>query len=80
MDEPTLLRENQIGITYNKGERQDFNYEIILERILQICEDQIDGIDWRGHQDFYLKWLQANYMKQYLNSSQEGIFQLVMGV
>ena len=71
MDEPTLLCENKIGITYNKGERQDFNYEIILERILQICEDQIDGIDWRGHQDFYLKWFQANNMKQYVNSSQE---------
>ena len=48
MDEPTLMRENQIGITYNEGEIRDFHFEIIFERILRIREEQIDAIDGRG--------------------------------
>ena len=55
MDEPTLLRENQIGITYNQGNIRDFHYEIIFERILGISEEHIDGIDGRGPTRFLFK-------------------------
>ena len=55
MDEPTLMRENQIGITYNEGEIRDFHFEIIFERILRIREEQIDAIDGRGPSRFLFK-------------------------
>ena len=55
MDEPTLMRENQIGITYNEGEIRDFHFEIIFERILRIREEQIDAIDRRGPSRFLFK-------------------------
>ena len=78
MDEPVLKQVNQIGITYIEGERRDFHYEIIFERILRIPEGQIDGIDGRGLQDSYLKWHPMSSMKQYVNSLLGGIYQLVM--
>ena len=55
MEEPTLMRENQIGITYNEGNIRYFHFEIIFERILGIREDQIDGIDGRGPTRFLFK-------------------------
>ena len=55
MEQPTLLRENQIGITYNEGKIIGFHFEIIFERILQIPEDQIDGVDGRGPDRFLFK-------------------------
>ena len=52
MGEPELPRINQLGITYHQGEKRDFHYELILERILQIPENQIVGIDERGNTRF----------------------------
>ena len=52
MDEPELPRVNQLGITYHQGEKRDFHYELILERILRIPENHIVGIDERGDNRF----------------------------
>ena len=55
MEQPSLMRENQIGITYNEGEIRGFHFEIIFERILGIHVEQIDGIDGRGPARFLFK-------------------------
>ena len=52
MDEPELPRINQLGITYQHGEVRDFHFDLILQRILRIPENQIVGIDERGDHRF----------------------------
>ena len=48
MDDPVLLRENTIGITYKAGEIKDDHYENIIEKILGVSETDVVGIDDRG--------------------------------
>ena len=52
MEEPVILRENCIGITYVVGELQEHHYETIIERELGIPENEVEGIDSRGSTRF----------------------------
>ena len=52
MDDPVLLRENTIGITYNAGEIKDNHYERIIEKVLGVSETDVVGIDDRGETRF----------------------------
>ena len=46
--EQTKLRQNCIGIHYNRGHIQQFHYELILDDILGIPDNELEGIDDRG--------------------------------
>ena len=48
MNEPTLKKENTIGINYVLGEIEEHHYKHIIERILGVPEREIEGIDDRG--------------------------------
>ena len=48
MDEPTVKKDNTIGITYLEGEIEDQHFGQIIEDILGVPEKEIDGIDDRG--------------------------------
>ena len=52
MDDLILKRVNCIGITYNVGEIQEYHYEKIIERILGVPENEVEGIDNRGNTRF----------------------------
>ena len=52
MDESILTRVNCIGITYVVGEIQEYHYEKIIERILGVPENEVEGIDNRGNTRF----------------------------
>ena len=47
--EQIQLRENCIGIQYNKGLVQQFHYDLILNDILGIPDNELEGIDNRGN-------------------------------
>ena len=51
--EQIQLRENCIGIKYNSGLRQQFYYELVLDDILGIPDEEIEAIDTRGKD----KWI-----------------------
>ena len=55
MGEPLLKKENTIGINYVRGLIQDWHYETIIEKILGIPENEIEGIDDRGNSRFLFK-------------------------
>ena len=55
MDEPTLKRENTIGITYEYGEIEEPHYAHIIERILGVPENEVLGVDSRGSTRFLFK-------------------------
>ena len=60
--ELTQLRENCIGIKYNRGLLQQFHYELILDDILGIPDEEIVGIDDRGND----RWIfQVNSKARY---------------
>ena len=62
MDDLINVRENCIGVKYNYGGRQNDHYEQVIEGILQVPGDEIEGIDDRG----YDRWiLQVNNKKRY---------------
>ena len=50
--EVTLKRVNEIGITYVEGTIEDSHYEIIIEKLLGILENEVVGIDDRGKTRF----------------------------
>ena len=52
MDEVTIRRENEIGITYVEGKIEDDHYEVIIEKLLKINEQEVVGIDDRGDTRF----------------------------
>ena len=52
MDEVTIPRENEIGITYVEGKIEDVHYEVIIEKLLKINEQEVVGIDDRGDTRF----------------------------
>ena len=52
MEDKDILRENCIGITYNYGNIKEYHYESIIEDILRVPEDELDGIDTRGDNRF----------------------------
>ena len=47
--EQIQLRENCIGIKYNSGLRQQFHYELVLDDILGIPDEENEAIDTRGN-------------------------------
>ena len=55
MYEPELKRENTIGINFIEGCCEEELYEIIIEQILGIPEDEVEGIDDRGNTRFIVK-------------------------
>ena len=55
MGEPLLKKENTIGINYVRGLIQDWHYETIIEEILGVPENEIEGIDDRGNSIFLFK-------------------------
>ena len=57
MDEPTVKKDNTIGITYLEGEIEDQHFGQIIEDILGVPEKEIDGIDDRGTARFIFKVL-----------------------
>ena len=60
--EQIQLRENCIGIKYNRGLLQQFHYELILDDILGIPDEEIVGIDDRGND----RWIfQVNSKARY---------------
>ena len=52
MEDKVILRENCIGITYNYGNIKEYHYESIIEDVLRVPEDELDGIDTRGDNRF----------------------------
>ena len=65
MDAPELKKENTIGITYVRGVIHDRHYETIIEKILGIPEDEIEGIDDRGNCRFIFK-VKSSEIRTYL--------------
>ena len=55
MSEPELPKINTIGITYNEGSVKPEHYELIIEQILGVPEDELYGIDDRGDTRFIFK-------------------------
>ena len=55
MGEPLLKKENTIGINYVRGFIRDWHYETIIEKILGVPENEIEGIDDRGNNRFLFK-------------------------
>ena len=49
---PILKRENTLGITYIEGEIKEHHFEIIIERVLGVPEEEVIGIDNRGNARF----------------------------
>ena len=54
MPVPTLKRVNTVGIRYVTGQIKEEHFEIIIEQLLQIPEDEVFGIDER-YRKFLLK-------------------------
>ena len=52
---PLLKRRNTVGIRYVRGIRKDEHYEKIIEDILSVSEDEVEGLDERGDKQFMLK-------------------------
>ena len=52
MEDKVILRENSIGITYNYGVIKEYHYESIIEDILRVPEEELEGIDTRGDNRF----------------------------
>ena len=48
----SLKRINNIGITYKKGSIKEHHYETIIEKVLGIPENEIEGVDNRGDMRF----------------------------
>ena len=63
MSVPTIRRVNTVGIRYVTGEIKNEHFEIIIENILQIPEDEVIGIDER-YRKFLLK---VNNEERYLD-------------
>ena len=42
---PQLMRRNTVGVRYIEGNRNEDHYEKIIERILEITEDELYGFD-----------------------------------
>ena len=55
MNVPLLKRENTIGITFTEGVIKDELFEEIIEGILGVNEDEIEGLDDRGAKKFLFK-------------------------
>ena len=47
-----MIREHCIGITYNYGVIKEYHYESIIEDILRVPENELEGIDTRGDNRF----------------------------
>ena len=47
--EQILIRENCIGIKYNRGLIKQFHFDLILHEILGIPDEEVEGIDDRGN-------------------------------
>ena len=54
MSVPTLKRVNTVGIRYVTGQIKEEHFEIIIENLLQIPEDEVIDIDER-YRKFLLK-------------------------
>ena len=52
MEEQLQLRENCIGITFNKGVLRNWHFGHIIGTILGVPDDQVVGIDTRGNDRF----------------------------
>ena len=52
MEDQIIFRKNCIGITYNVSEIQESHYEKIIENLLGVPEDEVEGIDDRGSTRF----------------------------
>ena len=48
MEQPILIRKNEIGVTYVRGEIENDHYENIIETILGVPESEVQAIDDRG--------------------------------
>ena len=48
MEQPILIRKNEIGVTYVRGEIENDHYENIIETILGVPESEVLAIDDRG--------------------------------
>ena len=48
MEQPILIRKNEIGVTYVRGEIENDHYENIIENILGVPESEVQAIDDRG--------------------------------
>ena len=62
MEDLIRVRENCIGVRYNYGGRQTHHYEQVIEGILCVPKEEIDGIDTRE----FDRWiLQVNNKERY---------------
>ena len=52
MEDQIIFRKNCIGINYNVGEIKEYHYEKIIENLLGVPEDEVEGIDDRGSARF----------------------------
>ena len=53
MDEPVRKTENSVGISYVLSEIDERHFDMIIERILGIPEDEISAIDsWQRELTF----------------------------
>ena len=56
MYNPELKRCRTIGIRYTYGVREDEHYEKIIEEILSVPEDEVEGLDERGDKQLMIKF------------------------
>ena len=56
MHNPELKRRRTIGIRYTYVVREDEHYEKIIEEILSVPEDEVEGLDERGDKQLMIKF------------------------